>query len=124
MKRVIIASVMLLLAVTVAASGSFRLKRSINSVINDIENLQSYTDNHNSEQINTKLQIITDKWIKIEKKLGFISLQDKTSVISEKLKLLIYTDTSKDTIKTSLEEIVILLDSFLYLETPFLQNIF
>ena len=125
MKRIITAFIMLSLAITVATVSSVMLDQNIKSIISDIIDIRENIDNYNTNKIEMKKEMILNKWLKTEKTLKLISVQDKISPITEKLKELNFTDiTNKNEIVKLLNEITILLEMFLSSEEIILNNIF
>ena len=125
MKRVIIASVLLLLAVTTAVIGSIILKKSVESVISDIDNLQKILEKDDSNQTKKQTESIFKKWLKIEKTLKIITLQDKITPITEKFNHLSNSHSSDaKELNKNLKEIKVMLEIFLESEKTVFVNIF
>lgn len=121
MKRVIIAFIMLSFAVTLAAVSSVILDKYVKSIISDIKNLQDNLNKYDLENINKQTDMIAEKWFKTEKILKLVSLKDKISPITEKIKLLHFSDIKK--LNNNLDEITVLLEIFLSSEEAVWINV-
>ena len=125
MKRVIIASILLLTAVLIAVIGSYTLNKNVNSVISDIKNLEKNLSKNETNQIKEQTEAIFNKWLKIEKTLKILTMQDKISPITEKLNHLSNSHSSDaKELSKNLKEIIVMLEIFLSSEKTVFVNIF
>lgn len=125
MKRLIIAIVMMIFAVTVASITSITLDRNVKSIISDIQQLQDNLDIKNKQQTKIQTESILKKWFKTEESLKFVVMQDKIAPLTEKFNHIKNLNSSdeKELIE-NLNEITEMLEIFISTEKPVIENIF
>ncbi len=125
MKRLIIAIVMLIFAVTVASTASIILDKNVKSIITDIQDLQNSLDKNDIQQTKAQTEAILKKWIKAEKTLKLIAMQDKILPLTEKFNHLANSYSSDvNELNKNLKEISVMLEIFISTERAVFENIF
>ena len=125
MKRLIIAIVMMIFAVTVASITSITLNRNVKSIISDIQQFQDNLDIKNKQQTKIQTESILKKWFKTEKSLKFVVMQDKIAPLTEKFNHIKNLNSSdKKELIENLREITEMLEIFISTEKPVIENIF